>query len=754
MPQSPLLARLAGDPLRAGDLYYQQGKLKEAAAMYRRAGRFDQAAKVFLELGDREAALALFLEGGDRMRAGELLAADGDHRQAIEHFEAAKAWGRAAESALVLKQPERAARYFERAGVLARAAACYEKAGELDEALRVLERESRSVSGRYRVSADESLKEQQRQIDGTRASILARLGRAGEAADVLLLQGSPSRAAELLEKHGEPERAARAWIAAGKPERALPLLPQAPGIGPEERAQVYRQCLRFAEAAEAYEQAGQLAEAAESWEAAGDWARAAPLWESYGETERAAELYARAEIWRAAARCYSSAGRLELAAEAYERLHDEASAAACYMEVGRHLKAARAYLAGGDKEGAARALQQISEDSPDFARATLLLVPQLVEDGIYDGALHRLSLLPTDPTTTGSSSLERQYWEARALEGQGRLADAVRAYQRTVALRRDHRDAGERLERLRPMVDSGVISRSGMFAVQVSDESTVRRPVMAPSELRPGLVLAGRYKLVAEVGAGGMGRVYKAEDQELGDVVAVKTLLSTAAWTAGEQERLLREVQICRRITHPNVVRVFDIGRFEGGLFVTMEFLEGKTLERVLREEGPLPLSRARDLLLQLLAGLQEAHGLRVVHRDLKPSNVVIASGRVKILDFGIARVEGADVGLTQAGEVLGSPKYMSPEQIQGEELDGRSDLYALGVLAFAMIAGREPFSGKTPSAIALKHLHEPPPDVTSLRPDLPPEWRAVIDRLLAKSRDSRFATAGDAADAVRALPV
>jgi serine/threonine-protein kinase len=271
-------------------------------------------------------------------------------------------------------------------------------------------------------------------------------------------------------------------------------------------------------------------------------------------------------------------------------------------------------------------------------------------------------------------------------------------------------------------------------------------------ELRPGMILANRYRLLGELGRGGMGRVYKAEDRELGDTVALKTLLASSIASA-DQDRLFREVQICRRITHPNVVRVYDIGRFSGGAFVTMEYLEGHTLDHELRTTGPLPLARIKDLLAQVLAGLAEAHQLRIVHRDLKPSNVFLTVDRAKILDFGIARQEGHDAGLTMTGEVLGSPKYMSPEQIQGEELDGRSDLYALGVLTYVMLAGREPFTGKTPSAIALAQLREAPPDVSQWRPGLPPEWLALLARLLEKDRAARYGSATETRDVVMALP-
>jgi serine/threonine-protein kinase len=317
-------------------------------------------------------------------------------------------------------------------------------------------------------------------------------------------------------------------------------------------------------------------------------------------------------------------------------------------------------------------------------------------------------------------------------------------------MRRDHRDASQRLEALRRLLDSGAMPAHSSGTQRLDTASFVAG---LPAELRPGVTLAGRYRLLGELGRGGMGRVYKAEDQELGGVVAIKTLHG-AALDAADQDRLLREVQISRRITHPNVVRVYDIGRFPGGLFVSMEYLEGQTLDQHLRERGQLPLSEARDLLIQLLGGLQEAHQLRIVHRDLKPSNVVLTGDRLKILDFGIARMEGGDGSLTMPGEVLGSPKYMSPEQIQGEELDGRTDLYSLGILAYAMVTGREPFTGSSASAIALKQLREPPPDPAELRPGLPEPWQALLSRLLAKTPQERYASAAEALAVVRLLPV
>jgi len=245
-----------------------------------------------------------------------------------------------------------------------------------------------------------------------------------------------------------------------------------------------------------------------------------------------------------------------------------------------------------------------------------------------------------------------------------------------------------------------------------------------------------------------MSRVYKARDGELDELVAVKTLLSR-----DDEDRLLREVQICRKISHPNVVRVFDLGRFQGGIFVTMELLEGERLDGLIDPDRPLALARARAILAEIAAGLREAHALGVIHRNLKPSNVILTAQRVKILDFGIARMAGVDSRLTQTGLVVGSPMYMSPEQLQGMPLDARTDLYSLGILAYTLVAGREPFQGASSSAVALQHLQDPPPDPRRVRPDLPAAWPAFLDRLLAKRPADRYALAEDVLDALQTLP-
>lgn len=275
--------------------------------------------------------------------------------------------------------------------------------------------------------------------------------------------------------------------------------------------------------------------------------------------------------------------------------------------------------------------------------------------------------------------------------------------------------------------------------------------------LVPGQVVVDRYEILGDLGSGGMSRVYRARDLVLSEEVAIKTVLSSVHGRSNEDEqRLIREVQICRRLSHPNIVRVHDIGRFPGGVFVTMEILEGDSLETLLEASERMPAERVRTILLGIAAALSEAHSMSIVHRDLKPGNVIVNGDRVKVLDFGIARRNDGStaINLTRTGEVIGSPLYMAPEQIQGKPLDGTCDLYALGVIAFTLLSGQEPFTGDNPTAIVLQHVNDPPPSIETFRPDLDAAWGAMLNRLLAKKSTDRYPSAEVLSDVLRALPV
>jgi serine/threonine-protein kinase len=254
-----------------------------------------------------------------------------------------------------------------------------------------------------------------------------------------------------------------------------------------------------------------------------------------------------------------------------------------------------------------------------------------------------------------------------------------------------------------------------------------------------GSVVGQRFEILALLGAGGMGNVYRARDLELDEIVAVKVLRAEIASAPGAVERFRREVKLARKVTHPNVARVFDIGEQGGEKILTMELIEGESLGALLSREGRLPFSRVVEIATAICAGVGAAHDAGVVHRDLKPDNVLMAKdGRIVVTDFGIARaaqITGA--GRTLSG-LVGTPAYMAPEQVEEREVDARADIYALGAMLYEMLTGEYPWQGESPIAIAAARLIHPPPDPREKQPDLDSRLADLVVHCLARKPEDR----------------
>jgi beta-lactam-binding protein with PASTA domain/predicted Ser/Thr protein kinase len=241
-----------------------------------------------------------------------------------------------------------------------------------------------------------------------------------------------------------------------------------------------------------------------------------------------------------------------------------------------------------------------------------------------------------------------------------------------------------------------------------------------------GSLVDGRYKVVARLGAGGMADVYLAEDQQLGRKVALKLLHRRFAENEGFVERFRREAQAAAGLQHPNVVGVYDRGSYDGTYYIAMEYLPGRTLKRLIRDEAPLDPVRAIDITIQILKAARFAHHHGVIHRDLKPHNVIVDdSGHVKVTDFGIARAGASD--MTETGSILGTAQYLSPEQAQGHAVSSSSDLYSIAVVLYEMLTGRVPFDAEQAVTIAIKHVSEAPTAPTTINPRIPPELEQVV---------------------------
>ncbi len=315
-------------------------------------------------------------------------------------------------------------------------------------------------------------------------------------------------------------------------------------------------------------------------------------------------------------------------------------------------------------------------------------------------------------------------------------------------------------------------SDSNTGAQSGSQDSSYASGTPIHAVFQPNQVLAGRFRVIRFVARGGMGEVYEAEDEELNERVAVKTARFESGKSAHDVERFRREIQLARKVTHPNVCRTFDVFRHGATplgaapsqiLIVSMEYLSGETLDRRIRNGVPMTTGEALPIAEQMCAGLAAAHNVGVIHRDFKSANVMLvppressgrgASGasRAVVTDFGLAHAEErAEHTLTQPGDIVGTPSYMAPEQLEGGAITPQTDIYALGIVLYEMVTGALPFSADTPFAVAMKRLKEPAPAPRLMVPDLDPRWDAAIRRCLEREPAKRFASTEEVARALR----
>jgi tetratricopeptide (TPR) repeat protein len=586
--------------------------------------------------------------------------------------------------------------------------------------------------------------------------------------------GNASRAAQLLEAAGEPQRAAQVLAAAGQAVAA----------------------------AEIYLAAGLRQEAVETLVAAELYAQGAAICERAEEHLLAARLYERASDPGASSRSYERAHRWADAARTAVVDGAHARAGQMFTRAREHLNAGRSFLAAELPDEAIKSLALIRSRDEAYVPAVRAVVDALELKGDMSFAaerfLNEFLFRPLDDEAAGLVYRlavvyeQGEFWETaqELLEKLRRHDSAYRdvdqRLRHVIARQRDSaavykqvlkedfdyeeqtRRMAERRQRL-AMPEGDLESFPDLDAEQGEPDPPPRpdrREVAPPDEadgaprppeaaltrtwspgsslvrLEPGTRLGERYELLDRLGAGGRGAVFKARDHELDELIAIKVIHPTEV-TERSLAQFRSELKLARKLGHRNVVRLFDIGEVEGMRFITMEYIDGPDLERVIDDaNGRLEIRHALGLLAQICAGLGAAHELGVIHRDIKPSNVMLLTdGTVRLLDFGIARLVDVD-GMTRTGLAYGTPMYMSPEQIQGErDLDTRSDLYSLGVLMFNLFTGRLPFEKEEAFQLLLAHVSEPPPSPGFYRPDLPAAIETVILRLLEKSPDDRYAT-------------
>jgi serine/threonine-protein kinase len=265
----------------------------------------------------------------------------------------------------------------------------------------------------------------------------------------------------------------------------------------------------------------------------------------------------------------------------------------------------------------------------------------------------------------------------------------------------------------------------------------------------------GRFQLVEEVGEGAMSIVYKAFDPEINRTLAIKLLRGECAVDPEYRYRFLQEAKAAGKLTHPNIVTIFDVGEVEQGPYIAMEFLEGRTLEEIMEDDGQIAVRDAVIYGIQLAEALDYSHARGIVHRDVKPGNIISPGygNAIRITDFGIARVDAPNKEhRTKIGSVLGTPQYMSPEQVEGRQVDGRSDLFSLGVILYQLITGEKPFVSETLTSLLMKIVQEDPEPIDVKSRDIPQSLKAIVEKLLSKKPENRFQTGKELANSLRTV--
>ena len=397
---------------------------------------------------------------------------------------------------------------------------------------------------------------------------------------------------------------------------------------------------------------------------------------------------------------------------------------ALFLIIGHMVVLTARYLS--DRHGVSR--EDFSETNRQLALACQAL-------GRFDEALARYGkCLPSNELHKNLLHLGHEHERHR------RYAAAIEVYAEMKRLVPEFGDVDDRLQKLQALDSPTTITRRGAHITL--PENGLQKPVL------------GRYELIRELGRGAMSVVYLGRDQKINRTVAIKTLSFKDEFEGGVPEeisqRFFREAETAGRLNHPNIVTIYDVGEDQDLAYIAMDYLAGESLEHYTKPEKLLPIDEAMAVVIKVAEALEYAHSRQVVHRDIKPANIMYErqTGQLKITDFGVASLINA--ARTRTGTILGSPSYMSPEQVAGKKVDGRSDLYSLGVTLYQLLRGELPFEAPSLTGLMFKISNMPPPDVTFLRPDIATRLKEVVERALQKNPDARFQTGMELANAIR----
>lgn len=658
----------------------------------------------------------------------------------------AKKWGELAELYASLNEHKKAAKYFKKDRKYAQAAHELSKVGETAAAAKLLAKAGDfELSGRFYRETGRHAKA---------AVSFEKGGHWADAAEEYRLARKPAKAYPAYTRaFTEEGGVANGAAAVGcyellKDEKALEKLKEA------DRPQLFAALAgalsaagNYPAAADVYARNSDFINAGKACAAAGDLQQAAAYFKQAGDPAKAAraaaEFHEQRAAWKEAAEQYVLAQDLKKAGECFAKANEFARAAECFMRLRDYYRGGRAFARAGRFQDAVVALQQMAESDPDWHRSRALLGRCFYElhDYAHCAAVLDNHLLNQRVT---ADNMDYFYMLALAKEQLGELSESRDLLYKISATRRDFRDVDTRI--------SNIVSRISMMGSEQRPLTPAEMPTRAVDPAARQVVensIGERYIIEKELGRGGMGVVYLAKDKQLERPVALKFLGALVDHSEEYKQRFIREARSAAKVSHPNVVSIYDISAQSGKAYIAMEYVEGATLSRYLKQKGKLTVREALNITLQACSALQAVHESGVVHRDLKPDNIILGKGGlVKIMDFGLAKA--ADNRITKANVVMGTPCYMSPEQALGQDASPASDLYSLGLILHEMLTGKVVF---LEGDVMQRQINETPPPPSAAVPDLPPEVDTLVLRCLEKDSAHRFAAAKELAEAIRKLP-
>jgi tetratricopeptide (TPR) repeat protein len=712
--------------LQAGELYQTAGKLDDALDMYVKARSYVRAADIYLEKGQLQKASKMYEEAGDSGRAALIYVNRKEFSKAAEIYKKSGKYTMAGEMFEKAKDFTRAGECFKEGSFFLRAAEMYVKAKDTREAAEMYEKvfweEKGSLRGETIPKEKEKRINKLAQLSG---ELYQKCNMLSKAIDLFSSGGFYQRAAEVAHKSNELERAAELYLEGGELTKAAEIYEKMGDTkqAAELRGKTFKSEGDTLAAAESFEQAEEFLEAAEIYRSLENYLKAGKMYEKERDFLQAAEMFLKGKEPGAAASAYEKGKDYRAAAEIYQRLGNYKKQSEMLERSGYLFEAGNNYYQHGYLEEAIKVLQEVKENDPDYKKACTLLGDIFREKGMLTVAIqkYRCSVLNEG---VNKSNLGSYYNLARILEEHGELKVAEAIYTRILAEDYLFSDVAGRLEKLR--------EKKAEVPKELAKEAELPEVPLAEAPLESR---EKRYTLLEEIGRGGMGVIYKAKDNHLGRMVAYKMLPSDLRENELAVKNFLREARAAAVLTHPNIITVYDAGVEDGNYYIAMELVEGLTIRKILDRDGKLPVNVVILVAGQLCKALDYAHSHDVVHRDVKNSNIMWTEEKqVKIMDFGLAKVIQEVLNFQTI--VGGTPNYMSPEQILGEEVDHRTDIYSLGVSLFEMLCGELPFKK---GDVGYHHIHTPAPEPGSINPEIPAGLNTIIMKCLKKNPQDRY---------------